>query len=73
MPPCLYSTARTAARYLPDVLADASLVLYMTARPLLDGVYCGQDKEAGLVMLILRSLHACWQVRLGAWADDLRV
>lgn len=45
----------------------------MTARPLLDGVYCGQDKEAGLVMLILRSLHACWQVRLGACADVFRV
>ena len=52
------------ARLLPDMLADASLVLYLTARPLLDGAYCLRDKEAGLVLEILRSLHACWQVRL---------
>ena len=48
---------------LPDMLADASLVLYMTAKPLLDGAYCRKDKEAGLVLEVLRSLHACWEVR----------
>lgn len=47
---------------LPDMLADSSLMLYMTAKPLLDGAYCRQDKEAGLVMEVLRSLHACWEV-----------
>ena len=47
---------------LPDMLADASLMLYMTARPLLDGAFCRQDKEAGLVLNVLRSLHACWEV-----------
>ena len=51
-----------AGALLPDILTDASLVLYMTAKPLLDGAYCRGDKESGLVLEVLRSLHACWEV-----------
>jgi hypothetical protein len=51
-----------AVRQLPDMLADASLVLYMTARPLLDSAYCRRDKEALLVMEVLWSLHTCFEV-----------
>ena len=49
-----------AAQAVPDVLTDAALMLYMTSRPLLDGVYGMQDKEAKLVLLLLRSLHRCF-------------
>jgi hypothetical protein len=47
-----------ASRHLPDVLADASLVLYNTARPLLDGAYCREDKVG-------RKLHGSCMV--AAW------
>jgi hypothetical protein len=43
----LLGAAGMASRHLPDVLADASLVLYMTARPLLDGVYCIKVRRSG--------------------------
>eukprot|EP00798_Chlamydomonas_sp_ICE-L_P023814 gene23814-9377_t len=50
-----------AAIAIPDMLGDAALLLYMSARPLLDGVFCAKDKEAGLVTDVLRCLHACWE------------
>ena len=48
-------------RHLLDVLVDASLILYAAARPLLDGAFCARDKESELVLVVLRSLHACWE------------
>ncbi|GFH11208.1 uncharacterized protein HaLaN_06675 [Haematococcus lacustris] len=49
------------AKAIPDMLTDASLALHRAARPLIEGVMCVRDKEAGLVTHILRTLHACWE------------
>lgn len=47
----------------PAVLAlleDTALLLWRTARPLIDGVACMRDREAALVANVLAALHACF-------------
>lgn len=50
-----------AATVPRDLLADASLALHGSARPLIDGVYCADDREAGTVAGLLAVCHAVWQ------------
>ncbi|KAG2499074.1 hypothetical protein HYH03_003257 [Edaphochlamys debaryana] len=46
---------------LKDLIADASLALYGSARPLIDGVFCCDDREAYTVAELLAACVAAWQ------------
>lgn len=47
-----------AVQQMRDLFTDASVALWLAARPLLDGVMCARDKEAPLVATLLESIHA---------------
>jgi hypothetical protein len=49
-------------RLVGELLEDVALALWCAARPLLDGVACMRDREAGLVAFVLEALHAVFEV-----------
>ncbi|KAG2453644.1 hypothetical protein HYH02_001857 [Chlamydomonas schloesseri] len=59
-PPRPQQSSLAPWQQLRDLIADASLALYGSARPLIDGVFCADDKEAGLVAELLAACHAAW-------------
>lgn len=60
-PPAAQQQAQLMPRLqLRDLIVDASLALYGSARPLIDGVYCAEDKEAVTVAELLFACHAAW-------------
>ena len=44
-----------------NLLENAALLLWRTARPLVDGVACMRDREADLVVTVLAALHTCFE------------
>lgn len=52
-----------ASKAVPDMLTDSALVLFMASKPLLDGVYCMGDKEAGLVSSVFSGCTQKTQVK----------